>query len=81
MSEVTLQVSSSSRSGGDQHPLRQGEWHDVAIVVVGVLTDQVDPTRGSPHPHWLPVSPNSEGLDEGAAASLLTRRTVSGEIT
>jgi hypothetical protein len=54
-----------SRRGGDQYPLRQGEWHDIAIVVVGVFTDQVDPTRGSPHPYWLPAGPNAEGLDEG----------------
>ena len=64
-------------SGGDQYPLRKSEWHDVAIVVVGVLTDQVDPTRGSPDPCWLPVSSSSEGPGR-AAASLLTRRTVSG---
>ena len=68
-----------TRSGGDQHPLRKSERHDVAVVVVGVLADQVDPTRGSPDSHGLPASPSTESLRPGALASLLTRRTVSAE--
>ena len=61
---MTLQSAVLPRSGGDQYPLRQGERHDIAVVVVGVFADQVDPTRRSPDSRWLPVSPSPEGLDQ-----------------
>ena len=71
-SEVTLQVPSVARSRGDRDPLGQRERHHEAVVVVGVLADQVDPTRRGPDPVRLLASPSYGRLDAEASASLLT---------
>jgi hypothetical protein len=46
--------------------LRKCERQHVPVVVVGVLADQVEPTRGSPDTRWLPGSPTTEGFSQGA---------------
>ena len=55
-------------SGSDQYPLGEGERHHVAVVVVGVFADQVDPTRSGPDSRRLPASPGAESLDQTAGA-------------
>ena len=55
-------------SGSDQYPLGEGERHHVAVVVVGVLADHIDPTRGGPDSSRLPTSLSAESLDQTAGA-------------
>ncbi len=46
-----VQAQHAVRAAGDrrQRRVREGEGHDEAVVVVGVLADQVDPARRRPH--------------------------------
>jgi hypothetical protein len=52
-------------SGRDEHPLREGEGHDVTVVVVGMLPNQIDPARSSPDPGWPPPNPGTKVLNQG----------------
>ena len=52
--------------GSDQYALSEGERHHVAVVVVGVFADQVDPTRCGPNSSRLPTSFGTESLDQTA---------------
>ena len=43
----------------------QSEWHDVAVVVIGVLANQIDAARGGPDASWFPSNPGKEVLNQG----------------
>ncbi len=50
--------------------VRQGEGHDEAVVVVGVLADEVHPARRRPHPLRLRPVQLPEPLADGPRDSL-----------
>ena len=61
LSDVTRPGAVAPRRGGDRHPLGERERHHEAVVVVGVLADQVDPAgRGPDSGGWL-AGPVGEG--------------------
>ena len=61
LSEVTRQRVVRAGAGRDDDPLRQRERHHEAVVVVGVLADQVDPARRGPDPVRVAPVPLGEG--------------------
>ena len=52
--------------GSDQYALSEGERHHIAVVVVGVFADQVNPSGSGPDAHWLSASPGTKCLGENA---------------